>query len=604
MRGQSLTPGGGSPYKQRNGVFLSLLKPYKARVLFCFACIVITNLIGLSLPWGIKLIIDNVLINRDYRLLNLIAIGLMVIFVFRVYFGFMKEYLSALIGERVVCDLRRRLHWHLQRLSLRLIDKTSSGQIISRIIGDVDSIRNFLFGGALDFLYSLFNLGFVLTVLFVLDWRLTLISLIYLPIFGIAYFKLVPVLQKRHKILRQRYAELTGRLGEVFSGIRIVRVFGRSEYEDERFASKQNEILRIAISTHRLGTLLWTGAEFLSSLGLVTLLWFGARAVLAGRITPGVLLAFYSYLGMLFFPVVKMVIINNDYQEAAASIGRIGEALGAEREEATVENPVALNRIKGNVVFENVSFSYCDDTEVLADINLEVRQGEVVALVGPSGTGKTTIVSLLARFFDPTSGRILIDGYDLRTLDLERYRANIAIVLQDDFLFSDSIRENILYGLPVSRQGNLTASEAEIIKVAKAANAHQFIIQFPEGYDTEVGERGVRLSGGQRQRIAIARAFLRNPAILILDEATSNLDSASENLIQESLRELMRGRTTFVIAHRLSTVINADKIVVIERGRIVQAGKHFDLLRREGPYRRLYEEQYKKNKQIYQEVQV
>jgi subfamily B ATP-binding cassette protein MsbA len=574
-------------------VFFSLLKPYKSKVIFCFICIIITNLIGLSLPWSIKLIVDNVLINRDYPLLNLIAIGLIVIFSLRLYFGFMKEYLSALVGERVVCDLRRRLHWHLQRLSLKYIEKKSSGEMISRIIGDVDSIRNFLFGGALDFLYSFFNLGFVLAVLFALDWRLTLISLIYLPIFGITYFKLVPKLQQKHKILRQRYAELTGRLGEVFSGIRIVRVFARNEYEDKRFARKQDEIFSLAISTHRLGTLLWIGAEFLSSLGLVTLLWFGARAVLVGRITPGVLLAFYSYLGMLFFPVIKMVIINNDYQEASASIRRIVGVLEEEREEANAGNPIVLNKIKGNVSFENVSFRYSDDREALIDINLEIMPGEIIALVGPSGTGKTTIVSLLARFFDPTQGRILIDGYNLRTLDLESYRANIAMVLQDDFLFSDSIRENILYGLSVNEQGSLPASEEEMIRVAKIANAHQFVIKFPEGYDTQIGERGVRLSGGQRQRIAIARALLRKPAILILDEATSSLDSKSENLIQEALRELMRGRTTFVIAHRLSTVINADRIVVIDKGRIVQAGRHFDLVNQDGLYRSLYEEQFR-----------
>jgi subfamily B ATP-binding cassette protein MsbA len=574
-------------------VFFSLLRPYKGKVIFCFICIIAANLIGLALPWAVKLIVDDVLINRDYLLLNLIAGGLILIFCLGLYFGYMKEYLGALLGERVVCDLRHALHWHLQRLSLRYIEKTSSGEMISRLIGDVDSIRNFLFGGALDFLYSFFNLGFILAVLFALDWRLTLVSLIFLPVFGITYFKLVPELEKRHKVLRERYGELSGRLGEVFSGIRIVRVFGRNEYEDKRFAGKQEEIFRTALSAHRLGIWLWMGAEFLSSLGLVTLLWFGARAVLSARISAGVLLAFYSYLGMLFMPMIKMVVINNYYQEAAASIKRIIEVVKQQRE-ATAKGPAMLNKIRGEVVFENVSFSYSDEQEALSGINLRARPGEVIALVGPSGTGKTTIVSLLAGFFAPSSGRILIDGRDLRTLDLDSYRANIAMVLQDDFLFSDSIRENILYGLAVSRNKNSQAAENKMIKAAQAANAHLFIMGFPAGYDTQVGERGIRLSGGQRQRIAIARALLRNPSILILDEATSSLDSKSENLIQQALKGLMRGRTTFVIAHRLSTIIKADKIAVIDKGRIIQSGRHSDLINQPGLYRSLYEGQFKR----------
>jgi subfamily B ATP-binding cassette protein MsbA len=573
---------------------VSFLKAYKRRLFFCFICIVITNLIGLSLPWALKLIIDNVLVARNYHLLNLIAIGLIIVFLLRLYFGFMKEYLSAFVGERIVYDLRSRLHWHLQRLSLPYIEKISSGEVISRIIGDVDSIRNFLFGGMLDFIYSFFNIGFVLIVLFALDWRLTLISSIYLPVFGIAYFKLVPKLEQKHRILRQKYAELTGRLNEVFSGIRIVRAFTRNTYEDAKFTSKQDEIFTQAISTHKLGTWLWIGAEFLSSLGLVTLLWFGARAVLSGRITAGALLAFYSYLGMLFYPVIKIVVINNDYQQASASIKRTTDILEEEQERAKVGKAIVLKEIKGWVTFENVSFSYSDGRSALTDINLNVIPGETVALVGPSGTGKTTIVSLLARFFNPGNGRILIDGYDLRTLDLESYRERIALVLQDDFLFSDTIRENILYGLTVGSDRDSSVIEKKMIQAAKTANAHQFIMEFPQGYETQVGERGIRLSGGQRQRIAIARALLREPAILILDEATSDLDSKSENLIKESLRRLMQGRTTFVIAHRLSTIMGADKIVVIDGGSIVQTGSHFDLIKTEGIYKTMCEEQLQK----------
>ncbi len=572
--------------------FLSLLRPYKSKVFFCFVCIVVTNIIGLSLPWAIKLIVDVVLIGRDYRLLNLIVAGLIILFILRLYFGFMKEYLSALVGERVVCDLRRRLYWHLQRLSLRYIEETSSGEMISRIIGDVDSIRNFLFSGALDFLYSFFNLWFVLFVLFMLDWRLALVSLMYLPVFGITYFKLVPKLKRKHALLREGYAALAGRIGEVFSGMRIVRAFGKNDYEDRRFTRQQEEIFRTALSAHRLGIWLWIGAEFLSSLGLTALLWFGARAVLTSRITPGTLLAFFSYLGMLFLPVIKMVVINNDYQEASASIQRIAEILRQQPELVNIRHPSKIVDLKGDVIFEGVSFCYSDKREALVEVNFHVQAGQRVALIGPSGTGKTTIVSLLVRFFDPTSGRILIDDNDLRDLDLQGYRENIAMVLQDDFLFSDSIKDNILYGLPVDRAEYSSEINERMVTAAKAANAHQFIIEFPRGYDTQIGQRGIRLSGGQRQRIAIARAILRNPRILILDEATSSLDSRSENLIQEALCKLMQGRTTFIIAHRLSTIRGADKILVLDKGRIVQCGRHYELINKRGLYRDLYEEQF------------
>ena len=385
--------------------------------------------------------------------------------------------------------------------------------------------------------------------------------------------------------MREKYAELTARLNEVFNGIRVVCGFAKEEYEVSEFNFKQQEIFKASMGSHRLGILLWMASEFVSSLGLVTLIWFGVRAVFYGRITTGTLMAFYSYLGMLFFPIIKMVVINNYYQEAVASMERINKVLDEEPKIEEPKNPILLEELKGNISFRGVSFSYDNNKEILSEINLEVKESEVLALAGKSGAGKTTLINLLLRFYAPAKGDIFIDGYNLKDLELRAYRSRLAMVLQDDYLFSATFRENILYGKP-------DASEAEVIRVAELANAHQFIMELPEGYDTQIGERGVRLSYGQRQRISIARAILRGPAILILDEATSSVDSETERLIIEgAYKNLMLGRTTFIIAHRLSTITYADKILFIEDGRIAEMGRHLELLDKKGSYWRMWLEQ-------------
>lgn len=561
------------------------MRPYQKQIFFAFSAILITNLLGLAFPWAIKLIIDEVLIKKDILLLNILVIALVLVFILKFCFGFIREYLFSFIGENVVCDLRNRLYWHLHRLSVKYVEDNPVGKIISGIIGDVESIRKFLFGGMLDFIYSFFNLFFVLIILFILDWRLTLVSLVYLPIFGLTFFKLAPRLKEKHGFLRDKYAELTAGLSEVFNGIRIVSGFAKEEYEAAEFKFKQQEIFKASLMSEKLGILLWMLSEFFSSLGLVTLIWFGGKAVFSGRLSAGTLMAFYSYLGMLFFPVIKMVIINNYYQEAAVSLERINQVLAEEPKIAEPRHPILLERIKGNIKFSEVSFSYDNHKEVLSRINLEVNAADVVALVGKSGAGKTTLINLLLRFYEPTEGAIFIDGHNLRSLALKSYRSQIAMVLQDDYLFSGSIRGNILYGKP-------KATESDVVKVARLANAHQFITELPEGYDTQIGERGVKLSYGQRQRISISRAILRDPAILILDEATSSVDSETERLIiEQAFRKLMRDRTAFVIAHRLSTITYADKIIFIEDGRITEIGKHFELMEKKGRYWKMWLEQ-------------
>ena len=569
--------------------FLSLLRPYKKKVILAFIAILVANLLGLAFPWVIKILIDEVLPKKDFFLLNILAVSLIFVFILKFYFGFIREYLFSFIGESVVCDLRNKLYWHLQRLSVKYVENNPTGKIISGIIGDVESIKNFLFGGMIDFSYSFFNLLFVFIILFVLDWQLTLLSLVFMPIFGLAFIKVTPRLKGKHSLVREKYAELTARLNEVFSGIRIVAGFARDDYEADKFNLKQREIFKTSMKSHKLGILLWMGSESLSSLGLVLIIWFGAWRVFTGNITTGTLMAFYSYLGMLFYPVIKMVIINNYYQEATASLERFNDVFAQEPEIKDVSSPVKLDKIKGDIRFAGVSFSYDNEKEVLSGINLEVKESEVVALVGKSGSGKTTLINLLLRFYEPQKGAIFINGYNLKDLELKSYRSQIAMVIQDDYLFSASIKENILYSRP-------DASLEEIIKVAKSANAHQFIIELPEGYDTQIGERGIKLSYGQRQRISIARAMLRNPAILILDEATSSVDSETERLIiQEAFNNLIHGRTTFVIAHRLSTINYADKIVFLENGRITEQGSHQQLLEKKGNFWKMWREQNKEN---------
>ncbi|MCK9603737.1 MAG: ABC transporter ATP-binding protein/permease [Candidatus Omnitrophica bacterium] len=562
--------------------FLSLLLPYKAKVTFAFISILLANLLGLFFPWALKVIIDEVLPRKDLSLLNILTLCLILSFILKAYFGFMREYLASFIGERVVLDLRNKLYWHLQKLSVNYIENTPIGKIISGIIGDVESIKAFLFGGAIDFVYSFFNLFFVILILLFLDWKLALISILYLPAFGITFFKFTPLLKEKHALVREKYSELTSRLNEVLNGIRVVTGFARDKREAEVFDRKQKEIFVLSLGSHKLGVFLWMGSEFASSLGLATLIWFGARQVVSGAITVGTLMAFYSYLGMLFYPVIRLVIINNYYQEASASMERVQQVLSTEPKITEAPHPVILDKIKGNIVFSGVSFSYSGQKDVLSEINLEVRPSEVVALVGKSGAGKTTLINLLLRFYDPDEGKIFIDGFDLRELSLKDYRSQIAMVIQDDYLFGTTLRENISYSCP-------DASEGEIIKAAKLANAHQFIADLPGGYDTEIGERGVKLSYGQRQRVSIARAILRNPAILILDEATSNVDSQTERLIiEEAFLNLIEGRTTFVIAHRLSAITHADKILFIENGRIIETGRHPELLEKKGNYWRMW----------------
>jgi len=565
---------------------ISLLKPYRAKLVLILTFIFISNLLALILPWVIKIFIDDILINKDTIQLHLIMSLLVASIFLRLIFSFLKTYMSSLVGEKIVQRLRQTIYEHLPQLSLISINRISPSQILTRITQDVESTRRFLFRDAIEFIYAFFNIGFIIIILAYLNIRLTGIALLTLPMFAGIYFHLLPELQNNHSQLREMYGALSSRMNEFLNGIRVVRSFARYTNEKKLFDQKQKDILHIAKKTHFLNSWVWVGIEFFTSLGVVGILWIGGSDVVANRMTAGELVAFYTYLGILFSPIIRMVIINTSYQEVLASIKRINEILRIDDEVSQPQFPISLSNSAGRIEFLKVNFQYRTQKPLLKDIHFIVEPGETIGIVGASGAGKTTLISLLLRFFDPDKGEIRIDGCNLNKLNLNVYRQQIAVVLQDDFLFSGSIEDNIKYG-------HLEASQQEVMEAAQIAQAHAFISALPQGYQTEIGERGFNLSNGQRQRLAIARAIIKNPAILVLDEATSSVDALTENDIQKSIHQYMLGRTIFIVAHRFSTIMDADKIIVLDKGRIVEIGPHSDLLQNNGFYSKLYFEQFK-----------
>ena len=494
--------------------------------------------------------------------------------------------MGSLVGEQVVRDLRQQICEHIPRLSLTSINNISPAQILTRITQDVNSVRRFLFGDAIECIYAFLNIGFIIAILSFVNIKLTFVSLAALPLFAIVYFRLIPELKSRHNRLRDMYGALSSRMSEVLNGIRVVRSFTRDRQEQQLFEQKQRDILRIASRTHYLNSWLWVGIEFFTSLGIIGVLWIGGRDVMANRMTAGELVAFYTYLGMLFSPIIRMVVINSSYQEALAALNRVNDVMNIDDEVLEVEPSVYPAKIEGSIEFKGVDFHYTTGEPILEDIDFVIEPGETVGIVGASGAGKTTLISLLLRFFDPINGEICVDGKNLKVLDLDAYRQQVAVVLQDDFLFSGTIEENIRYG-------KTQASKEEIIQAAEIAQAHPFISALANGYKTEIGERGFNLSCGQRQRIAIARAMIKDPSILILDEATSSVDALTENDIQKSICRSMKGKTVFIVAHRFSTIIESDKIIVLDQGQIVEMGDHSNLLNKNGFYSNLYFEQFK-----------
>jgi ABC-type multidrug transport system fused ATPase/permease subunit len=563
---------------------LGYLRPYW-RILGVTTLLVFVNTgIGLLPPLFQRAIIDDVIGERRTDLLLPLVGGLLVVYALAGLTEFGDNFLRHTVGERILYDLRVRLYDHLQRLSLSFFERTSTGELMSRVSNDVNALEQFITHGTILTAVAFVRLFGATIVLLALEWRLALISLLPIPLIAIGLRIFNRRARPIYRKVRDRLGDINARLQDDLAGIRVIQAFGQEDSELERFRSISATYLGERVASIRMWSSFFPALGFLSNVGAVLVLGAGAWMVVQGQLTLGTLVAFISYIVSFYEPIRRLTDIDNILQQAAAAGDRIFELLDETPDVVDAPDSVALEQFEGAVQFENVSFHYGDGEEVLHDVGFSVQPGESVALVGPSGAGKTSIANLLCRFYDPTEGRVLVDGHDLREVQLRSLRDHVAVVLQDTFLFNGTVRRNLMYGKP-------DATDDELVAAAKAAFAHDFIMEMPEGYDTEIGERGVKMSGGQRQRLALARAILADPRILILDEATSSVDAEAEYLIQQALEEVLKGRTALIIAHRLSTIRNADKIIALEGGRIREVGSHQELLAANGLYRQLYQRQ-------------
>jgi ATP-binding cassette, subfamily B, bacterial MsbA len=560
---------------------LVYVRPYWRRMIAAACFLLGSTLLNLVFPWIVRSLVDSVFVHHDERTLNLIAGGLFGVFAVQAALNFGQIYLIAWIGERIVVDLRRGLYRRLQLLSASFYNERRTGELLSRVTNDVSAVQTVVSNNLLSLLEQLVTLTGSLVVIFYLDWRLSLLLLVVAPPIAFSAAGFGGRLHRLGRSVQEGLGDSTTVLEETIANVRIVQSFTREDYEIGRYGALLERVFALTLRRAQVRAAFAATITFLGFGAITAVLWFGGHEVLSGRLSPGGLISFLFYVFFIAGPLGTLTNLYGQAQEAMGAAGRIFEIL--DTPPAIADRPGArpLPPLARDLTFEHVTFGYDPARTVLRDLSFTLPAGHMVALVGPSGAGKTTVTALIPRFYEPDSGRIAVDGMDIGEATLESLRGQIAIVPQEPVLFGVSIRENIAYG-------RLDATPEQIEAAARAANAHAFISQFAEGYDALVGERGVKLSGGQRQRIAIARAILRDPRILILDEATSSLDNESERLVQEALERLMAGRTTLAIAHRLTTIQRADRILVLEAGQLVESGTHGELLAAEGLYHRLY----------------
>jgi ATP-binding cassette subfamily B protein len=617
-------------------------RPYWREAVFMVGLIILISLLNLVPPLLYRDLIDNALPNRNVMRLNLLALGVVGIPVLTGLIGVAQRYLSSTIGEGIIYDLRRSLYSHLQRMSLRFFTNTRTGEVMSRLNNDVIGAQRAVTGTMVNIITNLISLVSTLVIMLSLEWRLTLLGITILPLFIVPARRVGRVLRRIARRSMEYNAEMNAQMNETLnvSGALLVKIFGREEDEVGKFTQRAAKVRDIGIRQALVGRWFFMGLSLAGALGTALVFWVGGHLVLRGAFTVGTIIAFGNYLTQLYGPIAALTNARVDFATSMVSFERVFEVLDLPREISEKQDAIPLQEVQGHVHFEDVSFSYLEARKsdagqpavaleevprfswgrhatarvsvgkdgkkrekppadevgheqprwALQEVSFEICPGQLVALVGPSGAGKTTITYLVPRLYDPTEGRITLDDHDLRDLTLDTLATNIGMVTQETFLFHDTVRNNLLYAKP-------DATEAELEAACRAANIHDFIIDLPEGYDTVVGERGYRLSGGEKQRVAIARVILNDPRVLILDEATSHLDSQSEALIQQALEHVMKGRTSLVIAHRLSTILSADLILVMDEGRLIERGTHAELLALDGLYAQLYRTQFRREDQ-------
>ncbi len=565
---------------------LNYVKPYKHILAAALLCTVLAAAGNLYLPWIIKDMVDKVLSEKDSTMLNLIALSIVVIFIARGIFYYGQNYLMSYVGQHVVIDIRAEVFKKLQRLSMAFYDKNKTGTIMSYVTNDVNALQGAMVENTIELVTEGFILIGSICAMVYLDWKLTVVTFCTFPI--VLWFMdfFGKKIRSSGGQIQEATADITSVLQESVSSARVVKSFVREGYEIERFEKENEANFAANMRNAKYMATLTPVIELVAALGVTVILWYGGHNVIDGATTAGSLIAFLVYAVNISNPIKRVTRTIGNIQKALAAAERVFNVMDLPEEVRNLPGATVLPPVRGDIVFEHVSFAYNTGEEVLHDVSFEVKPGQVIGLVGPSGAGKSTIASLLPRFYDVTGGRITVDGIDIKAVTLDSLREQVGIVPQETLLFNGSVYDNIKYG-------RLDATEAEIIDAAKAANAHEFILNLPKGYETQLGDRGVNVSGGQRQRIAIARAILKNPRILILDEATSALDTESERLVQEALDRLMVGRTSFAIAHRLSTIKNADRILVLEDGKLVEDGNHEQLMAMDGLYAHLYKIQYR-----------
>ena len=580
-----------------------LLRPHRAMLVVAFIAVLGETVTDLLEPWPLKIVFDYVFGTKKMpswmagllgptfgvdkvSILHFAVLSVVVIAVLGAISGYAEKYLTTSVGQWVMHDLRRILYHHIQRLSLAYHDHKRTGDLISTVTTDIEAIQDFISQALLGIVVSVLTLAGMLAVMFYLDWRFTLIALSVTPILFVVVYSYTRRIKRASRALRKKESEVVSVVEEVLSSIRVVKAFARERYEQERLEQQSLESVEMALAARGLKAKLAPVVQVIVAVGTCLVLWYGVNLVLTNRMTPGSLLVFLLYLGKMYKPMRDLSKMTDTVSKATVGYERIRDVIETEEEIRNLPNAKAAPNFKGEIEFDRVAFAYNEGYATLKDVSFRVEAGQVAALVGPTGAGKSTIASLIARFYDPQSGAVKIDGMDVRKYKIKSLRRQISFVLQETMLFRAPLWQNIAYGKP-------EASRDEILRAAKLANADEFIRDMPQQYDTMLGERGITLSGGQRQRIAIARAIIRNSPILILDEPTSSLDPASEELVFEALTRLMEGKTAIVIAHRLATVRRADVILVLDHGTIVERGTHTALLAADGLYASLYQIQFR-----------